>query len=125
MSSITIQNILNDNGLGNRQDRWLALEKANAGKSLELTAEQAAFLEKLNPCSRERHVESAVPGAVLVVPAPYSAFGPLVHPAITISFQSGGDPSRKSLTTDLRATSKPFLKAAPRPSVDLRFLREL
>ena len=65
MSSITIQKILNDNGLGNRQDRWLALEKANTGKSLEFTAEQAAFLEKLNPCSRERHVESAVPGELL------------------------------------------------------------
>ena len=27
VSSITIQKILNDNGLGTRQDRWLALER--------------------------------------------------------------------------------------------------
>ena len=51
MSSITIQKILNDNGLGTRHDRWLALEQANAGKTLELSAEQMAFLEKRNPCS--------------------------------------------------------------------------
>ena len=65
VSSITIQKILDDNGLGTRQDRWLGLEKANADKALELTAEQAAFLEKLNPCFRERHVESAAPGDLL------------------------------------------------------------
>ena len=31
----------------------------------ELSAEQAVFLEKLNPCFRERHVESAAPGELL------------------------------------------------------------
>ena len=31
-SSITIQKILNDNGLGTHQDRWWALEKGNADK---------------------------------------------------------------------------------------------
>ena len=65
VSSTTIQKILNDNGLGTRQDRWLALETANADKALELTAEQAAFLEQLNPCFRERHVQSAAPGELL------------------------------------------------------------
>lgn len=65
VSSITIQKILNDNGLGTRQERWLALEKGNADTALELTAEQAAFLEKLNPCFRERHVESSAPGELL------------------------------------------------------------
>ena len=65
VSSITIQKILNDNGLGTRHDRWLALEQANAGKTLELSAEQTAFLEKRNPCFRERHVESAAPGDLL------------------------------------------------------------
>ena len=43
--SITIQKVLNDNGLGTCHDRWLAqLEKVNAGSALKLTAEQAAFL---------------------------------------------------------------------------------
>ena len=65
VSSITIQKILDDNGLGRRHDCWLALAQANAGKTLELSAEQTAFLEKRNPCFRERHVESAAPGDLL------------------------------------------------------------
>jgi transposase InsO family protein len=65
VSAITIQKILNDHGLGTRIDRWLALETANAGKAIEITSEQAAFLEKLNPCFRERHVESSAPGELL------------------------------------------------------------
>ena len=65
VSSITIQKILNDNGLGTRVDRWLALEAANAEKAIEITPEQAAFLEKLNPYFKERHVESSAPGELL------------------------------------------------------------
>jgi len=65
VSSVTIQKILNDAGLGTRYDRWLALEEQNAEKAIELTAEQAAFLEKMNPCFRERHVESGAPGELL------------------------------------------------------------
>ena len=34
-------------------------------QAIEITPEQAAFLEKLNPCFRERHVESAAPGELL------------------------------------------------------------
>jgi transposase InsO family protein len=65
VSAITVQKILNDHGLGSRYDRWLALEEANAGKAIEITSEQAAFIEKLNPCFKERHVESASPGELL------------------------------------------------------------
>ncbi|WP_267931636.1 DDE-type integrase/transposase/recombinase, partial [Cereibacter sphaeroides] len=65
VSSITIQKILNENRLGRKSDRWLALEQANADKRIELTPEQAAFIEKLNPCFRERHVESSAPGELL------------------------------------------------------------
>ena len=65
VSSITIQKIVNDNGLGTRQDRWLELEKVSADKALELIGEHAAFREKPDPCFRERHVESAVPGVRL------------------------------------------------------------
>jgi Helix-turn-helix domain len=58
VSAITIQKILGDSGLGARHERWLALERRNAERVIELSSEQAAFLEKLNPCSRERDVES-------------------------------------------------------------------
>jgi transposase InsO family protein len=63
--SITIQKILHDLGLGTKIDRWLALEAQNAEKTIEITAEQAAFLDKMNPCSRERHVEAGAPGELL------------------------------------------------------------
>ena len=65
VSAITVQKILNDHGLGTRHERWLALERRNAERAIELTPEQAAFLEKLNPCFRERHVESSRPGELL------------------------------------------------------------
>src|SRR3712207_2960893 len=65
VSAITVQKILNDKGLGTRHERWLALERGNADRAIELTPEQAAFLEKLNPCFRERHVESSRPGELL------------------------------------------------------------
>jgi transposase InsO family protein len=65
VSAITIQKILNDKGLGTRHERWLALERRNAEEPIELTPEQVAFLERLNPCFRERHVESSRPGELL------------------------------------------------------------
>jgi transposase InsO family protein len=65
VSAITVQKILNDKGLGTRHERWLALERQNAERAIELSTEQAAFLEKLNPCFRERHVESERPGQLL------------------------------------------------------------
>ena len=65
VSAITIQKILNDKGLGTRHERWLALERRNAEQVIELSPEQAAFLEKLNPCFKERHVESGRPGELL------------------------------------------------------------
>ena len=72
VSAITIQKILNDRGLGTRYERWLALEKAHAAHQLEITAEQAAFLEKLNPCFGERHVESGSPRGTGCRPTPSS-----------------------------------------------------
>jgi transposase InsO family protein len=65
VSAITVQKILNDKGLGTRHERWLALERRNAQEPVELSPEQVAFLEKLNPCFRERHVESGRPGELL------------------------------------------------------------
>ncbi|WP_242514315.1 integrase core domain-containing protein, partial [Rhodovulum sulfidophilum] len=49
----------------NRFEARLALEEAHAGKAIEITAEQTAFLEKQNPFFRERHVESGTPGELL------------------------------------------------------------
>ena len=54
VSAITIQKILNDYSLGTRYDRWLALEPRRAETTIELSAEQVAFAEKLNPAFRER-----------------------------------------------------------------------
>ena len=65
VSAITVQKILNDQGLGTRHERWLALERATADQVIELSPEQAAFLEKLNPCFKERHLESERPGQLL------------------------------------------------------------
>jgi transposase InsO family protein len=65
VSAITVQKILNDKGLGTRHERWLALERQNVERAIELTPEQVAFLERLNPCFRERHVESSRPGELL------------------------------------------------------------
>ena len=65
VSAITIQKILNDKGLGTRDERWLALERENDDQAIELTPEQAAFLEKLNPCFKERDVESERRGQLL------------------------------------------------------------
>jgi transposase InsO family protein len=65
VSAITIQKILNDTGLGTKYERWLELERQNVATEIALTAEQVAFLEKLNPSFRERHVESSAPGELL------------------------------------------------------------
>jgi hypothetical protein len=56
---------LNERELGTRAQRWLALERQNADAAIALSAEQVAFLEKQNPCFRERHVESGAPGELL------------------------------------------------------------
>lgn len=63
---ITIQKILNENGLGTKIDRWLALEAQDVGKAIKSISEQPPFLEKLNPCFRERHVKSGPPGELLL-----------------------------------------------------------
>ncbi len=55
-SAVTIEKLLNDNGLGTRIERWLALEEAYAGRAIDIPPERAAFPEKSNPCFRERHV---------------------------------------------------------------------
>jgi hypothetical protein len=65
VSFVTIQKILEREGLGSRYDRWLAIEKHQAKQPIELTAEQFAFIEKQNPHFKERHVESGKPAELL------------------------------------------------------------
>jgi transposase len=57
VSAPTVQNILNKKGIGSRYERWLRLEEEGPQNEIELSAEQVAFIEKHNPCFRERHVE--------------------------------------------------------------------
>jgi len=61
----TIQNILNKNGQGTRYERLLKLEEKGLQEGMELTPAQVAWIEKNNPCFRERHIESNRPGEVL------------------------------------------------------------
>jgi len=65
VSSPTVQNILIKQGLGQKYDRMLEVERRHLEEGLELTAEQLEALEKNNPCFRERHVESSRPGELL------------------------------------------------------------
>lgn len=65
VSGPTIQKILKRNGMGTRKDRWLALEDKALGADVPLTPEQMVWLEKQNPCFRERHEESSRPGELL------------------------------------------------------------
>lgn len=65
VSGPTIQKLLNKNGMGSRYERWLKLEQKYSDQPIELNAEQAKFLEKLNPVFKERHVESSRPGELL------------------------------------------------------------
>ena len=65
VSSPTIQNILIKQGMASKFDRLLKLEEQVATEPLELSVEQLLQLEKVNPCYRERHVESSRPGDLL------------------------------------------------------------
>jgi transposase InsO family protein len=65
ISSPTIQNILIKNGMASRYERLLKLETKASQEAIALTPEQVVWIEKNNPCYRERHVESIQPGELL------------------------------------------------------------
>ena len=65
VSNVTVQKILVHNGMGTRYDRLMNLEDRHCQEGIDLSAEQAALIEKANPCFRERHVEFDRPGALL------------------------------------------------------------
>ena len=55
----TIQNILNKHDMGTRYERLLKLEERSLSHEIELSPQQVAWIEKANPCFRERHIESS------------------------------------------------------------------
>jgi len=65
VSGPTIQKILTRHGIGMRKKRWLKLEERAQGADTGLTCEQIAWLERQNPCFRERYNESSRPGELL------------------------------------------------------------
>jgi len=65
VSSPTIQSILIKQGMGQKYQRLLELEKRHLQEGIELTEEQVNAIEKANPIFRERHVESSRPGELL------------------------------------------------------------
>jgi transposase InsO family protein len=64
VSSFTVHGMLKKAGLRTAFDRFLRLEGESL-KGVELPVEQIRRLERLNPCFRERHVESSRPGELV------------------------------------------------------------
>jgi transposase InsO family protein len=65
VSGVTIQKILSKAKLGTYEMRAAALETRYAQASRKLSAEQIEFLERINPCFRERDLKVGAPGEVL------------------------------------------------------------
>lgn len=65
VSAPTVQNILTQHGMRTMYDRLLKLEEKTAQETIALTGEQLKYLEQINPCWRERHIESTCPGELL------------------------------------------------------------
>ncbi len=58
--------ILTKNDLGTQYQRALKLQEKWFTEKITLTDEQISFIEKINPCFREKHIESTIPGGLLV-----------------------------------------------------------
>lgn len=65
LSDVTVQKLLRKHGLGERYDRLLALERRSLAGEVQLSAQEIRTLERMNPCFKERHVESRRPGELL------------------------------------------------------------
>jgi transposase InsO family protein len=61
----TVYEIWKKRHLNRRFQRWLWVEKEYQKHGLTLTEEQVQELERLNPCLKERHVQSPRPGYLL------------------------------------------------------------
>jgi len=64
VSHTSVQRVLRGANRHKRMLRFMALEQS-ALEGFKLDQEQLRLLEKLNPCLKERHVESASPGALV------------------------------------------------------------
>jgi transposase InsO family protein len=65
LSHPTVQNILGRLGMRRRHDRWLRLEQEIVDSGLNLNERQLEFLEKQNPCWKERFAGSSRPGELV------------------------------------------------------------
>jgi transposase InsO family protein len=65
LHATTIRKILLNENLETKYKRLLYLEEARWGSGIELTEEQIRLIEKMNPCFKERKVESPYPGYLL------------------------------------------------------------
>jgi len=61
----TVHKIWKKENLTRRNQRWLWAEQQRNVDGFELTEDQIKELERLNPCLKERHVESPEPGYLL------------------------------------------------------------
>jgi hypothetical protein len=64
ISSPTIQNILIKNGIASLCEWFIKLETKASQEAISLTPEQVVWIEKNNPCYREKHLASSQPGAL-------------------------------------------------------------
>jgi transposase InsO family protein len=65
VSPSTVRNIWLKENMETKYKRLLRLEEEKNGTDVDLSEEQIKLLEKVNPCFRERHVESSYPGYLL------------------------------------------------------------
>lgn len=65
LSSVTVQKILRKHGMADRYQRLLKLEERALNGEVKLTAQEIRTLERMNPCFKERHVESSRPGELI------------------------------------------------------------
>jgi len=65
VSPSTVRNLWIKENMETKYKRLLRLEEEKNGRDMDLTEEQIRLLEKINPCFRERHVESPYPGYLL------------------------------------------------------------
>lgn len=64
LSNYSVHHILKKEGLSSKFERFLRLEE-KLMQGVELPVEDLRRLEKLNPCLKERHVESSAPGELV------------------------------------------------------------
>lgn len=65
LSPVTVQKILRKHGLADRYQRLLKLEQKALNGEVQLGAQDIRALERMNPCFKERHVESRCPGELI------------------------------------------------------------